>query len=436
MKSFTPLHRYLSIRFGVVAILPILIIGGLILQILVPQMKRHTAIQHESVARAVAGQILVQLTGGERQLLALAAFLESQTEWSPSRITSLLDAQCGSGELFETIYIASTREQNIHYIGMAGKAPETSRMKREDLLGLDLSGRPFISMKDMTKKSAWSETFLSTASSSLAVALTVPFQDHALIGEITLDRFSELLSNLPVEGNILTIVLDGNGRIIADSQRQHWGRQLDLATLPPEKTGTELSFSSIPFELNGNQMLGTMVKVHHLEWNVLVAQPVASAYRPLTSTFITLASGLGFALLLALAVAWFQTVRLSNTFTQYAKEKQKHQDDLLQAKHAAEAANRAKSEFLANMSHDLRTPLNGIMGMLQLLGQTPVNSEQQEYIQTALKSSRRLTGLLSDILDLSRVEAGKMPLRQEPFDLVQTIGHVCDLLQITFKQTA
>jgi CheY-like chemotaxis protein len=127
-------------------------------------------------------------------------------------------------------------------------------------------------------------------------------------------------------------------------------------------------------------------------------------------------------------------VKLSNTFTRYNEEKQKNQDALLQAKQEAEAANQAKSDFLANMSHDLRAPLNGIVGMLQLLDRAHVNSEQQGYVRIALKSSRRLTELLSDILDISRVEAGKMPLRYEPFDLTRVIKHVCDLFSITFQQ--
>lgn len=97
---------------------------------------------------------------------------------------------------------------------------------------------------------------------------------------------------------------------------------------------------------------------------------------------------------------------------------------LLVAKEAAETASRVKSEFLANMSHELRTPLNGIHGMAQLLADTALTEEQRQYVDASLLSCRRLTHLLSDILDLSRVESGKLGLENEPFRLSDLLAAV------------
>jgi signal transduction histidine kinase/CheY-like chemotaxis protein len=98
-------------------------------------------------------------------------------------------------------------------------------------------------------------------------------------------------------------------------------------------------------------------------------------------------------------------------------EKRNAERSLLKAKSAAETANMAKNEFLANMSHEIRTPLNGVLGMLQLLQTTSLDDEQREYAEIAINSSNRLTRLLSDILDLSRVEAGRLEIASAPFAL-------------------
>ncbi|MFV0349787.1 MAG: ATP-binding protein [Halodesulfovibrio sp.] len=101
--------------------------------------------------------------------------------------------------------------------------------------------------------------------------------------------------------------------------------------------------------------------------------------------------------------------------------------ELKHSKEEADAANKAKSEFLANMSHELRTPLNGVMGTLQVLTGTPLNAEQEDFVVLATQSCRRLTRLLGDILDLSRIEAGKEELKVESFSLAETVRAVWQL---------
>jgi signal transduction histidine kinase len=119
---------------------------------------------------------------------------------------------------------------------------------------------------------------------------------------------------------------------------------------------------------------------------------------------------------------------LAAAFNITAAAVRRSRDELEKAKLAAEAANRAKSEFLANISHELRTPMNGIIGMTDLLLLTNLDVEQSDYASIVHDSSQGLLVIINDVLDFSRIEAGKMILSPAPFDLRTTIADVAALL--------
>ena len=105
------------------------------------------------------------------------------------------------------------------------------------------------------------------------------------------------------------------------------------------------------------------------------------------------------------------------------------QRDLVKFAGEAEAANKAKSEFLANMSHEIRTPLNGVMGIAGALAKTSLTAPQAEMVELIETSAQTLEALLTDILDLARIEAGRLEIRPEPFDLVTSVNACAALFE-------
>ncbi|MDQ7056604.1 MAG: cache domain-containing protein [Persephonella sp.] len=104
--------------------------------------------------------------------------------------------------------------------------------------------------------------------------------------------------------------------------------------------------------------------------------------------------------------------------------------ELETAKEKAEESARFKSQFLANMSHEIRTPMNGIIGMLYLLSKTELTPKQRSYIEKIDRNAKNLLGIINDILDLSKIEAGKLSIEKVEFDLFETIDNVISIVEV------
>src|SRR6202034_3288030 len=109
-------------------------------------------------------------------------------------------------------------------------------------------------------------------------------------------------------------------------------------------------------------------------------------------------------------------------------ERKQYERSLREATHRAEHASIAKSEFLANMSHEIRTPLNAVIGLGYLLEHTSLSEDQRQLLTKIQFGGRALLGVINNVLDLSKIEAGEMSLEEEPFDLPELVRDLSQLL--------
>jgi len=257
------------------------------------------------------------------------------------------------------------------------------------------------------------------------------------------------------------VITDGKGQVIAHPLKDWVAASRDISGVPVVaammrgETGVGQFYSPA---FNGMMIAGYAV-VPETGWGVMVPQPISELRRRANvvnelALVIAVAAFVSAALISYLTALWLtRPVRqvaataeavmegneqvsapafgvwvpsevrsLGLAFNTMLADLRRKASETMQALRQAETSNRAKTQFLANMSHELRTPLNGVVGMLELLRLSGLSATQRNYIEQANRSAQSLLRMVSDVLDLSEMEVGRIGLKPAPFQLGALIG--------------
>jgi signal transduction histidine kinase/ActR/RegA family two-component response regulator len=283
------------------------------------------------------------------------------------------------------------------------------------------------------------------------------------LGVVTTAYLVSLQQSIAFGDHGHAVIVDAKGQVIAHPLKDWVAASRDISGIPVVnammrgETGVGQFYSPA---FNGNMIAGYAV-VPETGWGVMVPQPISELHRRADqvdemATVIAAVSFGGAALmawLLALYLARpvrsvaqtaeavlqgndevsvpafhglvpYEIRRLGEAFNTMLDGLRRRAAETRHALHQAETSNAAKSQFLANMSHEIRTPLNGVVGMIELMQLTELSPSQRRYVETATNSSQSLLRLVDDILDLSRIEVGRVELVPEPFHLPSLIHDI------------
>jgi signal transduction histidine kinase/DNA-binding response OmpR family regulator len=479
------LRWYISVGFLMVGVGPLIFFGAQRISALFTTQNSSIQQKHEPMAESLAQGVYGYLLDQTSALQSTASQIESDND---SGIPKLNTSTFNPAHMNQELAAAHSAQPALLqlYVGsLAGRAVAAAPPAG---VGVDYSDWNYV--KDVLNPrrigAKYSDVVRSNGDASVAaVVIAVPILDTGrnlvgfLAGTVNLSEVQRLSNYSRIGVNGQAVVVDRRGRVIAHP-RDDWrtaAKDLSSSAIFQQSLGQETGVSWYT-DLDGNvPRAAGFATVPVVGWKVWVSQPVAELRSELTPLILSTVEWLLVAIVLALvlgflAAAWItrpvdelnraasriaqgdfvtplkvperfaakELRALARTFNQMAhqlsgayqtlEEKVSQRTSELQAANQELArANKLKSEFLANVSHELRTPLSAIIGFSQILLDGidgPVTEEQQQDISQVNKSGQSLLALINQILDLSKIEAGKMELSLERVDLPNLIGSVLD----------
>jgi signal transduction histidine kinase/DNA-binding response OmpR family regulator len=482
--SIHSLRWYISVGLLLVGVIPLIFFGAQRISSLFTTQNASIQQKHEPMAVLLSQGIYGYLLDQTSALQSTASQLESDNAslarlnepgFDPTRLNQELAAAHSAQPALLQLYVGNLAGRAVAAAPPAG-------------VGVDYSVWNYVKqvLNPRSIGPKYSDVVRSQGDTSVAaVIIAVPIVDPQrnligfLAGTVDLSEVQRLSNYSRIGANGQTVVVDRRGRVIAHP-RDDWrleAKDLSAEAVFQQSLGQESGVSWFT-DLNGNvPSVAGFATVPVVGWKVWISQPIADLRTEIMPLIVTTLEWLLVAIVLALvlgfiAAAWItrpvveltraagriaqgdfvtpvmvrerfaakELRALAKTFNQMARqlsgayqnleEKVSHRTSELQAANQELArANKLKSEFLANVSHELRTPLSAIIGFSQILLDGidgPVNDEQMQDIVQVNKSGQSLLSLINQILDLSKIEAGKMELTLERIELPALITSVLE----------
>ena len=276
---------------------------------MLPQIRQDVESQQLHIAQAVGSQVESYLETSIAIVTAAAA-IPHAPDTTRHDYQHMLDALLGSSGSLSSLYRINS---DGRVTSIALKKDELKY--RQDLINLDLSRNPLFREVAQSKKPLWSEAFLSVVNGGLSAAYAVPGNASVVIGEVDLGRLTKFLKKIGGGNELLILIVDNKGQVVADHDSRYTAQQLNIGNIPMVRRGIDTDLPTTDqFDFYGDSMTGSMVRIPAVDWHVLVAQKDASLYRIVLNIAWIVMAGILIALFSAIAVSTYLARKLASRF--------------------------------------------------------------------------------------------------------------------------